>query len=229
MQIIIDFGFTFQLALKMLKNLALAIATIIFAFGGVIIGSIAGAIKGQTTESGLCRGAAIGVMSGAIVALELLDSLLNGHCLSKVALFGSIFNGKAFREWVSPAVLKAYQWQTSMNEGNGIEDGSDLYNIVEIQGMSPELIKKLPVINFHLNSSTSSDLPISHNDVCCTICLQDVIEGERARKLPGCQHLFHMLCIDEWLARSNSCPVCRNTLDFPTQFYCVNNKYVLQN
>lgn len=62
--------------------------------------------------------------------------------------------------------------QTSMNEGNGIEDGSDLYNIVEIQGMSPELIKKLPVINFHLNSSTNSDLPISHNDVCCTICLQ---------------------------------------------------------
>ena len=32
---------------------------------------------------------------------------------NQVALFGSIFDGKAFREWVSPAVLKAYQWQVS--------------------------------------------------------------------------------------------------------------------
>ena len=52
--------------------------------GGVIVGGIAGAIKGQTTESGLCRGASIGFLSGAIVALELLDSLLNGHFHTKV-------------------------------------------------------------------------------------------------------------------------------------------------
>ncbi|XP_021774251.1 NEP1-interacting protein-like 2, partial [Chenopodium quinoa] len=176
-----EFGFH-QFAFNLLRNVALAIATIIFAFGGVIIGGIAGAIKGQTTESGLCRGAAIGVMSGAIVALELLDSLLNGHFPFKVALFGCIFNGKAFRELVSPAVLKAYQWQTSMNEGLfGNEEGSDLYNIVEIRGMFPEQIKKLPVINFHSNSSNSS-LPISHNDICCTICLQDLEEGEKSAK-----------------------------------------------
>ncbi|XP_057545167.1 NEP1-interacting protein-like 1 [Amaranthus tricolor] len=207
------FGFGFQLALKLLKKVALAIGTITFAFGGVIIGSIAGAIKGHTTESGLCRGAAIGVMSGAILALELLDSLFNGHFLSKVALFGSIFDGKAFREWVSPAVLKAYQWQTSMNEG--IEDGSDLYNVVEIRGVSLELIRKLPVFKFRPNSSSKSHLPISHTQVCCTICLQDLVEGEKARQLPGCQHLFHMLCIDEWLARSTSCPVCRKIVDSP--------------
>ncbi|XP_021835711.2 NEP1-interacting protein 2 [Spinacia oleracea] len=205
--------FGFQFVFNLLKNVALAIATIIFAFGGVIVGGIAGAIKGQTTESGLCRGAAIGVVSGAIVALELLDSLLNGHFPSKVALFGSIFNGKAFREWVSPAVLKAYQWQTSMNEGLGYEDGSDLYNIVENRGMSHEQIKKLPMINFRRSNSSNSDLPISHNEFCCTICLQDLVEGERARKLAGCEHLFHMMCIDEWLARSTSCPICRKNVD----------------
>ncbi|KMT04181.1 hypothetical protein BVRB_8g186290 [Beta vulgaris subsp. vulgaris] len=216
-----DFGY-YELALKLLKNLALAIGTIIFAFGGVIIGGIAGAIKGQTTESGLCRGAAIGVMSGAIVALELLDSVLNGHFLSKVALFGSIFNGKAFRELVSPAILKAYQWQTSMNEGFANEEGSDLYNIAEIRGLSPELIKKLPVINFHCLNSSNSALSISHTEVCCTICLQDLVEGERARKLPGCEHLFHMLCIDEWLARSTSCPVCRKIVDSGEYLGCRN-------
>jgi len=50
----------------------------------VIVGGIAGAMKGQTTETGFCRGAGIGVISGTIVALELLDSLINGRFLSKV-------------------------------------------------------------------------------------------------------------------------------------------------
>ncbi|KAL2931388.1 NEP1-interacting protein 2 [Bienertia sinuspersici] len=215
-------AFRSQFAVKLLKNLAFAIGTIIFAFGGVIVGGIAGAIKGQTTESGMCRGASIGFLSGAIVALELLDSVLNGHFDTKVALFGSIFDGKAFREWVSPAILKAYQWQTSMNEGFDNEEGLDIYNIVEIRGVCPEQIKKLPSINFHHNYSSDSNLPNSHDEVCCTICLQDLMEGERARKLPGCEHLFHMLCIDEWLARSTSCPVCRKTVHLSEFLGCKN-------
>lgn len=29
----------------------------------------------------------------------------------QIAIFASLTDGKIFREWVSPAVLKAYQWQ----------------------------------------------------------------------------------------------------------------------
>ncbi|KAJ8442311.1 hypothetical protein Cgig2_011234 [Carnegiea gigantea] len=200
-------------------------------------------MKGQTTETGFFRGAAIGVISGSIVALELLDSFLKGHFLSKFALIGSIFSGKAFREWVSPAVLKAYQWQTaSDNDGNNNNEGprSDIYSVEELRGMSSELINKLPVLIFHFD-------PSSTPRVSCTICLQvnrvdpgyqlskfvlflnylvihklislrfppkELVEGERARKLPECdQHLFHLGCIDPWLARSASCPVCRKRLD----------------
>ncbi|XP_074270297.1 NEP1-interacting protein-like 1 [Silene latifolia] len=200
-------SFGFQFASKILKSIFLALGTFIFAFGGAIVGSIVGAMKGQTTETGFCRGAAIGTVSGAIVALELLDSLFNGHFLSKVALFGSIFNGKAFREWVSPAVLKAYQWQMSTNEIDEVLR-SDIYNIDEVQGVPHELINKLPMFNFCCNSTIST-----HSGVGCAICLQDLMEGEKARILPGCEHLFHQHCIDKWLARSISCPICRNNVN----------------
>ncbi|GAB2231578.1 hypothetical protein Drorol1_Dr00010586, partial [Drosera rotundifolia] len=119
----------------LLKSAGIVAGTCVFAFGGALIGGIAGAMKGQTTETGICRGAGIGVLSGAIVALELLDSIIYGHFLSKVALFGSIVNGKAFMEWVSPAVLKAYLWQISMLEGRG-NDVLDIYDCDETRGMS---------------------------------------------------------------------------------------------
>ncbi|CAA0833653.1 RING/U-box superfamily protein [Striga hermonthica] len=80
---------------------------------GATIGSFTGAIKGQTTETGIFRGFVVGAVAGAITAVELLDLISNGEPFSKIALICSLINGKIFMEWVSPAVLKAYQWQGS--------------------------------------------------------------------------------------------------------------------
>ncbi|KAK9321623.1 hypothetical protein V1517DRAFT_339630 [Lipomyces orientalis] len=44
----------------------------------------------------------------------------------------------------------------------------------------------------------------------CLVCLSDFEEGEECRKLRQCGHLFHRMCIDEWLTTGrNSCPLCR--------------------
>ncbi|KAF2098579.1 hypothetical protein NA57DRAFT_65983 [Rhizodiscina lignyota] len=44
----------------------------------------------------------------------------------------------------------------------------------------------------------------------CLVCLCDFEAGEEARKLVKCGHLFHRLCIDQWLTTGrNSCPLCR--------------------
>ncbi|XP_062208778.1 RING-H2 finger protein ATL39-like [Phragmites australis] len=47
----------------------------------------------------------------------------------------------------------------------------------------------------------------------CVVCLNVLDEGQMARQLPGCKHVFHQECIDVWLASRASCPVCRATID----------------
>ncbi|KAH0464698.1 hypothetical protein IEQ34_004801 [Dendrobium chrysotoxum] len=50
---------------------------------------------------------------------------------------------------------------------------------------------------------------------CCSICLVNYEEEEDGdevlRLLPECGHLFHMRCVDQWLRRQATCPVCRSS------------------
>lgn len=43
----------------------------------------------------------------------------------------------------------------------------------------------------------------------CTICQDDLAEGERVRTIRACQHLFHAACLDPWLISKGDCPLCR--------------------
>lgn len=54
----------------------------------------------------------------------------------------------------------------------------------------------------------------SDMDEKCTICLSMLEDGEDVRRLP-CMHLFHQGCVDQWLATSRKCPICR--VDIETQ------------
>ncbi|CAD6339297.1 unnamed protein product [Miscanthus lutarioriparius] len=44
----------------------------------------------------------------------------------------------------------------------------------------------------------------------CAVCLGAVKEGEMVRQLPACMHVYHVGCIDRWLAAHQTCPVCRS-------------------
>ncbi|KAE8845118.1 hypothetical protein PTNB85_03383 [Pyrenophora teres f. teres] len=47
-------------------------------------------------------------------------------------------------------------------------------------------------------------------DARCLVCLCDFEADEEARKLVKCEHMFHKICIDQWLTTGrNSCPLCR--------------------
>lgn len=54
--------------------------------GGAIVGVISGALKGQTTETGLLRGVGVGAVAGAITAVQLMELVLNGEPFSKVCV-----------------------------------------------------------------------------------------------------------------------------------------------
>jgi len=45
-------------------------------------------------------------------------------------------------------------------------------------------------------------------ELTCSICLEQVKDGELVRSLP-CVHQFHSMCIDQWLKQQATCPVCK--------------------
>lgn len=43
----------------------------------------------------------------------------------------------------------------------------------------------------------------------CNICMDHFVFKQYKRILPKCNHTFHKKCIDSWLKKNSSCPVCR--------------------
>ncbi|XP_044803644.1 RING finger protein 11-like [Bubalus kerabau] len=46
----------------------------------------------------------------------------------------------------------------------------------------------------------------------CAVCLMDFVPGDPIRSLP-CKHVYHLDCINQWLTRSFTCPLCRGPAD----------------
>jgi len=66
------------------------------------------------------------------------------------------------------------------------------------RGLSANEIKKLPC---QTHSGCSKE---------CSICLNDIHEGDTARSLGRCGHTFHKACIDLWVLRCAECPLCKS-------------------
>jgi len=74
--------------------------------------------------------------------------------------------------------------------------------------------EKIPIIKeyryrlFEYNS-------ISYAENKCMICLNEYMENELISSL-SCHdsHIFHENCIEEWLKKQDSCPICRKAVEF---------------
>ncbi|KMT01893.1 hypothetical protein BVRB_9g209190 [Beta vulgaris subsp. vulgaris] len=72
-------------------------------------------------------------------------------------------------------------------------------------GLDPTVINLLPSFMFKKIDGHDDD----HIDECA-VCLSTLEEDELARRLPNCNHVFHMACIDTWLSGQITCPICRS-------------------
>ncbi|ETM97268.1 hypothetical protein PPTG_20392 [Phytophthora nicotianae INRA-310] len=90
-----------------------------------------------------------------------------------------------------------------------------------VRGVTKERLDQLRITKYNRaernpESPTALPSPTSvgstENEDICPICLIDFEDGEDVRNLP-CKHIFHVACIDEWLKRNTSCPMCKSNVD----------------
>jgi len=73
-------------------------------------------------------------------------------------------------------------------------------------GVSPEVLAKLT--RFQFEDRLEYGVGRHYK---CVVCLEDYSFGETITLL-DCLHTYHSLCIDQWLTRSQLCPICRFTV-----------------
>ncbi|CAN1223108.1 RING-H2 finger protein ATL56 [Linum grandiflorum] len=66
-----------------------------------------------------------------------------------------------------------------------------------------DYLKKLPDFRFPKRPKSEE------GDVECVVCLDGIKQGQWCRMLCGCGHVFHRRCVDTWLSKVPSCPICR--------------------
>lgn len=81
-------------------------------------------------------------------------------------------------------------------------------NAVSSRGLDPALLKSLPTFVF---SPAAGDEAEKVQE--CAVCLSEFEAGEKGRRLPKCNHSFHVDCIDMWFHSHSTCPLCRTTVD----------------
>ncbi|XP_020094781.1 NEP1-interacting protein 2-like [Ananas comosus] len=201
------------MAYGMIGTVICVVATCFFAIVGSIVGAVTGAVIGSGTESGMLRGAGVGAISGAVFSIEAVESSRdrwnsNGlgvwSILYLMDIIYSLLSGRLVREKVDPAMQSAVSSQISAISSPFVES-TDFFDTGFVSGMPKDSIEELPKVKI-----TKEDMvDKTGENICCSVCLQDLQIGDLARKLPNCVHMFHSRCIDSWLIRHGSCPLCR--------------------
>lgn len=61
-------------------------------------------------------------------------------------------------------------------------------------------------------ASTTYNGDAADAEYTCTICQDSFQVGEHITRLNFCSHIFHTICINQWLGSSVRCPLCRHDI-----------------
>jgi hypothetical protein len=78
---------------------------------------------------------------------------------------------------------------------------------------SYESLDRMPTLSRGVSMNTlnnATDIINLEEPTMCSIC-RDTINSV-CRKIKNCNHVFHIVCIDQWLERSVNCPLCRGVV-----------------
>lgn len=80
---------------------------------------------------------------------------------------------------------------------------------MEREATPPEVVKRLPTYTKEGEGETA--------DGECMICFSEYEEGEEIKVLP-CFHKGHKECVEKWLHRKNTCPICQASVNHEGDF-----------
>ncbi|KAL6635112.1 hypothetical protein ACP70R_027783 [Stipagrostis hirtigluma subsp. patula] len=197
---------------RLLTGVVSGALTGLFALAGALTGAVTGAVAGRASDSGVLRGAGLGAFAGAVLSIEVLEASRAYWCSNRLGSHGpssmadfieQLLHARFVQEQLAPSGHTSPRWQVSISD-YGHDDLYDIFGDISSKGLSRESLKRLPhyVVSDQMRDSFGEILS-------CPICLQDIVAGETARRLPNCSHTFHLPCVDKWLVDHGSCPVCR--------------------
>ncbi|KAJ4839875.1 hypothetical protein Tsubulata_003180 [Turnera subulata] len=92
------------------------------------------------------------------------------------------------------------------HRGASVDDSANRPALVRtgsrFSGIDKTVVESLPFFRF-------SSLKGSKEGLECAVCLSKFEDIEILRLLPKCKHAFHINCVDQWLEKHSSCPLCR--------------------
>ncbi|XP_068669642.1 RING-H2 finger protein ATL39-like [Aristolochia californica] len=98
-------------------------------------------------------------------------------------------------------------WRVRAEE-SPVESGIEFRSEPEqtLEGLEPMVVASFPTMKFSREAFPSAE------GAQCSICLGEYEEKDVLRIMPICGHNFHLPCIDTWLQKQSTCPVCRLSL-----------------
>ena len=103
-------------------------------------------------------------------------------------------------------ILYLYHCADIFKDGRTRNTGTNTIMLkTTLEGQNREDLTAFPIIVY----SKFKDLKMGNAETECAVCLNELKEQDNLRLLPKCDHVFHMDCIDAWLACHETCPVCR--------------------
>ncbi|XP_037470976.1 NEP1-interacting protein-like 1 isoform X2 [Triticum dicoccoides] len=200
------------------------------------MGALGGIHAGFVNEDGMLQGALMGAITGAIVSVELAKSLLGiflsddysvearirrmwlefQHLTAASLLRGSVFGS------ISSALdnqIEALQRQSYQREPAG-DLFEPSYHVMAARRASVDSLPVTQATKETVGQQTTCPIclhvstlgPLSISPLTASFISEEFQAGESARRLPACCHVFHLVCIDNWLMWKSDCPVCRHTV-----------------
>ncbi|XP_015078822.1 RING-H2 finger protein ATL16-like [Solanum pennellii] len=141
-----------------------------------------------------------------IVVIAIIGIVVTGLLL--VSYY--IFVIKCCLNWHRIDLLRRF----SFSRRQSVVEPSTVYSpVLENRGLEESVIQSIPIFQYKKGEGKDAIIEERRRSSCeCAVCLNDFQHNEKLRIIPSCAHIFHIDCIDVWLQKNATCPLCRTNI-----------------